>query len=76
MGRSVLTSGLTFNFNQVEIKGTHASQSELYILRKNYPHSKTSLWIVMSTSAPILSADFPHVIAAGHAEDFQIYVFE
>ena len=29
---SVLTSGLTFNFTQV--KGRHASQSELYILRK------------------------------------------
>ena len=29
---SVLTSGLTFNFTQV--KGRHASQSELYILKK------------------------------------------
>ena len=31
---SVLTSGLTFNFTQVKIKGRHASQSELYILKK------------------------------------------
>ena len=30
----VLTSGLTFNFNQVKVKGRHASQSELYILKK------------------------------------------
>ena len=29
---SVLTSGLTFNFTQV--KGRHASQSELFILKK------------------------------------------
>ena len=29
---SVLTSGLTFNFTQV--KGRHASQSELYIVKK------------------------------------------
>ena len=32
--------------------------------------------VAMSTSAPILSADFPHVIPAGHVEDFQISVFE
>ena len=31
---SVLTSGLTLNFTQVKVKGTHASQSELYILKK------------------------------------------
>ena len=31
---SVVTSGLTFNFNQVKVKGRHASQSELYILKK------------------------------------------
>ena len=31
---SVLTSGLTFNFTQVKVKGKHASQSELYILKK------------------------------------------
>ena len=31
---SVLTSGLTFNFTQVKVKGRHASQSELYILKK------------------------------------------
>ena len=30
----------------------------------------------MPTSAPVLSADFPHVIMADHTEDFQIYVFE
>ena len=32
---SVLTSGLTFNFTQVKDKGRHASQSELYIVKKN-----------------------------------------
>ena len=32
---SVLTSGLTFNFTQVKDKGRHASQSELYIIKKN-----------------------------------------
>ena len=31
---SVLTSGLTFNFTQIKVKGRHASQSELYILKK------------------------------------------
>ena len=31
---SVLTSGLTFNFTQVKVKGRYASQSELYILKK------------------------------------------
>ena len=31
---SVLTSDLTFNFTQVKVKGRHASQSELYILKK------------------------------------------
>ena len=31
---SVLTSGLTFNFTQVKVKGRHASQCELYILKK------------------------------------------
>ena len=30
---SVLTSGLTFNFTQVKVKGRHASQNELYILK-------------------------------------------
>ena len=30
----VLTSGLTFNFTQVKVKGRHASQSEFYILIK------------------------------------------
>ena len=30
----------------------------------------------MSTSAPILSADFPYAMVADHAEDFQIYVLE
>ena len=37
---------------------------------------KYALILAMSTSLPILSADFPHVIAAGHVEDFQIYIFE
>ena len=32
------------------------------------------MWAAMSTSVLILSADFPHAMAAGHAEDFQIYV--
>ena len=34
--------------------------------------------VAMSTSAPILSADsdFLHTMAAGDAEDFQIYVLE
>ena len=32
---SVLISGLTFNFTQVKDKGRHASQSELYIVKKN-----------------------------------------
>ena len=31
---SVLTSGITFNFTQVKVKGSYASQSELYILKK------------------------------------------
>ena len=31
---SVLTSGLKFNFTQVKVKGRHASQSEIYILKK------------------------------------------
>ena len=31
---SVLTSGLTFNFTQVKVKSRHASQSELYIVKK------------------------------------------
>ena len=31
---SVLTLGLTFNFNQVKVKSRHASQSELYVLKK------------------------------------------
>ena len=31
-----------------------------------------SVKLAMSTSAPILSANFTHAMAAGHAEDFQI----
>ena len=31
---SVLNSGLKFNFTQVKVKGRHASQSEIYILKK------------------------------------------
>ena len=30
----VLTSGLTFIFTQVKVKGRYASQSELYILKE------------------------------------------
>ena len=37
---------------------------------------KIEMRVAMSTSAPILLADFPHTMAAGHAEDFQIYVLE
>ena len=40
---SVLTSGLTFNSTQVKVKGRHASQNELYVLKKNYPHSKNAI---------------------------------
>ena len=32
--------------------------------------------VVMSTSTPILLANFLRVMAVGHAEDFQIYVLE
>ena len=31
---SVLTSGLTFNFTQVKVKGRYHSQSEIWILKK------------------------------------------
>ena len=31
---SVLTPGLKTNFTQVKVKGRHASQSEIYILKK------------------------------------------
>ena len=35
MGRfSAHFIGLTFNFTQVKVKGRHASQSELYVLKK------------------------------------------
>ena len=41
---SVLTSGLTLNFTQVKVKGTHSSQSDRTLhLKKNYPHAKTPL---------------------------------
>ena len=47
---SVLTSGLTFNFTQV--KGRHASQSELYILKKiiltQKRHCEVSIIIAMN----------------------------
>ena len=46
---SVLTSGLTFNFTQV--KGRHASQTELYILRKiifTQKHCEVSIIITMN----------------------------
>ena len=32
--------------------------------------------VAMSTFTPISLADFSHAMAAGHAEDFQIYVLE
>ena len=34
------------------------------------------MMLAMSTSALILTADFPYDMVAGHAEDFQIYVLE
>ena len=49
---SVLTSGLTFNFNQVKVKGRHASHSELYILKKiiltQKRHCEVSVTIAMN----------------------------
>ena len=49
---SVLTSGLTFNFTQVKVKGRHASQSELYILKKmiltQKRHYEVSIIIAMN----------------------------
>ena len=49
---SVLTSGLTFNFTQVKVKGRHASQSELYILKKiiltQKRHCEVSIIIAMN----------------------------
>ena len=44
--------------------------------RKNKDKKSSLLIVAMSASAQILSADFPHVMAAGHTEDFQIYVLE
>ena len=48
---SVLTSGLTFNFTQVKVKGRHASHSELYILKKiiltQKRHCEVSVTIAM-----------------------------
>ena len=48
---SVLTSGLTFNFIQVKVKGRHASQSELYILKEiiltQIRHFEVSIIIAM-----------------------------
>ena len=35
-----------------------------------------STLVAMSTSAPIPRADYPHVMAADYAKDFQIYVLE
>ena len=41
---SVLTSGLTFNFTQVKVKGRHASlQGVNFTSEKNSPNSKTPL---------------------------------
>ena len=51
MGISMLLSGLTFNFTQVKVKGRHASHSELYIVKKNYPqkrHCEVSIIIAMN----------------------------
>ena len=49
---SVLTSGLTFNFTQVKVKDRHASQSELYILKKivltQKLHCEVSIIIAMN----------------------------
>ena len=49
---SVLTSGLTFNFVQVKVKGRHASQSKLYILKKiiltQKRHCEVSIIIAMN----------------------------
>ena len=49
---SVLTSGLTFNFTQVKVKGTYASQSELYILKKiiltQERHCEVSIIVAMN----------------------------
>ena len=49
---SVLTSGLTFNFIQFKVKGRHASQSELYILKKiiltQIRHFEVSIIIAMN----------------------------
>ena len=49
---SVLTSGLIFDFTQVKVKGTHASQSELYILKKviltQKHHCEVSIIIAMN----------------------------
>ena len=49
---SVLTSGLTFNFTQIKVKGRHASQRELYILKKNIltqkRHCEVSIIVAMN----------------------------
>ena len=49
---SLLTSGLTFNFAQVKVKRRYASQSELYILKKNIltqnRHCEVSIIIAMT----------------------------
>ena len=49
---SVLTSGLTFKFTQVKVKGRHGSQSELYILKKiiliQKRHCEVSIIIAMN----------------------------
>ena len=49
---SVLTSGLTFNFTQVKVKGKNASQSELYILKRiiltQKRHCEVSIIIAMT----------------------------
>ena len=49
---SVLTSGPTFNFTQVKVKGRHASHSELHILKKiiltQKHHCEVSIIIAMN----------------------------
>ena len=48
---SVLTSGLTFKFTQVKVKGRHVSQSELYILKDiltQKRHSEVSIITAMN----------------------------
>ena len=51
-------------------------KSFVYILANKEYAIATDSVAMSTTAALILLADFPHVIAAGHAEDFEIYVLE